>query len=889
MKHTTPDPSQQEAIHIGHTAPTSETPGDVAAGFLKQLDPSGVHNLVALDPAQQRAPKGKTFRAGDFAAIKAWVDARAGDVNLYYTLNEVSADCADKKPRKSDIRRIRALCVDVDPRTGVNLDTVRAEIRKHLANYRNPQFTFIVDSGGGYQALLVLNTKIAANAEHIEWAESHARGLIQEMHGPNYQSDEVQNIDRLLRLPGPDNIPTPGKLAKGRQRRPARVVCQRSARSSVAEISKSIQPLVADVEPDRDDEIQAAISAIEHSGYNCVETYSELPDALRAQFDRDLAERPSLMALWREGKLASDDKSGSAYRAALSGALKRIGGYTEEDYAHLAFVWDRAVQAGDDRDSKLTPRALGRDWVNIPGEREAEDFFTKLTNSTGAASGWSEPVDIFSDTPLTQLSALPENALPPELTRWVDSESRRKGVSPAFAAAAAIATIAGSVGGGLKLLPRLRDTEWRVPCSLWVALVDNPGGGKSPIINAALKPLRELDAMRWAAAKPAVTQWEADNRGRKKSGTPKPTVPRTLVDDVTMEKLVSLSAENPRGLMQAPDELTQAFGQFGAYKSNGGGGDRSQYLRFYDGGPIYVDRVGAGARRTESALMGILAGTQPDRIGKLARDLGEDGMLQRFLFVVGDDLDRAGGEDAEPDAEALRQYRELVHFLAQQDFGSTELRMSESAFREFERARLAIRDLAHVPSASVAWQGHVAKWGATLARLVLTLHAVEMWRCHRALGFVETSCPVDERTVVRAAVLGKFLLRHAWAFYSQHFDPEPTGKETKSFAGYLLARPEIVEFSRRDAGQAQKSLRDTRKLASVMRALETLGWVRAKARDAEGPSRWEVNPELASRFSERAHWEAEDRARKRAAILRAAKARKDLLGQQCGSIESTEV
>jgi len=855
-------PNGQESIGAAGAGPAL-SPGETAVDFLQWLDPDGVHNLVEFytDGREHPVKSSKTFAPGAWGEIRDWVDERAGKSNLYYTVNEVRADFRgpSPKPKKVDIRHIRALYVDVDPQEGKDLGAARSAIRRRLESFDSPGFSAVVDSGGGYQGLIVLAEKIAATPEAVEWAETHGRGLGQEV-----GSDTVQSGEHLLRLPGPDNIPTPAKRRIGRTQRPASVVSQAGPRVTPEEITRAITPQQAPSGAGDDKAIQEAIEEIEHSGFDCCTSFAELPEELKTRFDRDLKVDSYLARVWNDGKLSSSDKSGSAHRAALSGALKLLGGYSAVDYAHLAYVCDWAVQRGHDRDSKLTPRALGRDWVRIgapndPRDKDPGEFFPPIEPSepgqdvaTGAVGAhWAEPVDLFSEAPPVQLSAPPAGALSPELERWVESESRRKGVSPAFAAAAAIATIAGAVGKGLKIRPRLKDTGWCVPCSLWLALVDNPGGGKSPIISAALKPLRELDGARWAAAKPELDKWDAANRGRKKTGTPRPLVARTLVDDVTMEKLVMLSAENPRGLLQAPDELTQAFGQFGAYKSNGGGGDRSQYLRFYDGGSISVDRVGAGARHTESALMGILAGTQPDRIGRMVRDLGEDGLLQRFLFIQGDEIDRAGGEDLEPDTQALRDYQELVRFLAVTDFGGAEVRLSADAFQEFERAGQTIRELMHLPGASVAWQGHVAKWPGTLARLVLTFHAVELWRCYRTIGVLGTDCPVDRSTVLRAVAFGKFLLRHSLAFYGRHCDPAPEAKETRNFAGYLLAHPELDEFGRRDAGQAQKALRDKRLLPVAMKNLETMGWIMAVDRDSDGPCRWRVNPAVRTRFAER--------------------------------------
>jgi hypothetical protein len=314
------------------------------------------------------------------------VDARAGRVNLYYVLNEVAHDFSGRKPKKADIRRIRALCVDVDPKPGSDLSKERQEIRERLENYNRPVFTDIIDSGGGFQGLVVFKDKLAATDENIGWVEAHGSGLCRAV-----GSDPVHNVDRILRLPGTENIPNAAKLAKGRVKRTASVVRHSADRPQAETIKSLIPPCFEPDNSGEDDRIQAAISDIEYCGYNFQAEYAELPGALRQRFDSDMAANEWLARLWSDGAISSADRSGSAYRAALSGALKRVGGYSAEEYAHLVYVWPYAVQPGDDRDSKLSARALARDWVRINGEKRAEDFYSPIPRGAAVESGAQAP------------------------------------------------------------------------------------------------------------------------------------------------------------------------------------------------------------------------------------------------------------------------------------------------------------------------------------------------------------------------------------------------------------------------------------------------------------------------------------------------------------------
>ncbi|MEC7763736.1 MAG: helicase RepA family protein [Pseudomonadota bacterium] len=422
MNHTSHIPFEQEYA-APTTAPDARsdfTPGQIGAAYLKQLDQDGVHQLVAIDPSRG-ALKGKTFQVGEFDAVAAWVDSLAGAWNLYFTLNEVRSSFAGTKPTKEDIVKIRGIGVDVDPPAGseADVEVARAEIRESLMRFGSPRFTSIWDTGGGYQAVLLVDQKIDATSDTVGWAEEHGRGLAHLLGG-----DSTQNIERLYRLPGPDNVPTPAKAANGRVRRAANVVRWDGDRVAPATISQAIVPLHTPVgSEERDDEISEVQRDLATSGYECCSNYAELPEELRSRFDADLEKNAGLRRLWREGHLKSADKTGSAYRFSLAGWLKRVGGYSADDFASLANVWDNAVQLGDDRDAKLTPRALARDWVRSGRDTSSgadlrpEDHFAPIaeaeTTSTSKNST-REPKRVIKTLTFDEAvaGALTQNSLP---------------------------------------------------------------------------------------------------------------------------------------------------------------------------------------------------------------------------------------------------------------------------------------------------------------------------------------------------------------------------------------------------------------------------------------------------------------------------------------------
>jgi len=419
----------------------------------------------------------------------------------------------------------------------------------------------------------------------------------------------------------------------------------------------------------------------------------------------------------------------------------------------------------------------------------------KPENPVPKASPGDDPVDIFGDIDPAELAEPPEGCLPGVIDRWSRSEARRKGVPRCFAAAAAIAVASSAIGSSLRIRPRRFDSGWTEPASLWVALIADPGSAKSPMISAAVEPLRRLDAeeCKIDSAKHAAWLASTKRRGRETVDPgPESRVRRRVVDDVTMERQVRIHADNPRGLLRAPDELTGLLGALGAYK-RGPEGDRSQMLRLFEGRDITVDRVGAGSTRAEHALMSVVAGAQPEKIQGLVRDLGSDGLLQRFLFVMNDEAERHGMDEA-PDLDALGDYDRAIRGLATAEYLLPEpIRISEQGHLILRDAIARISTLKTYPGASGAWKGHVEKWGKFLPRIILTFHALNEWT---RSGFVDPEKTVDSETVEQAVRFARFVLRHSFRFYEAYFGVHEPAAEAREIAGYLLTRSELTECTR---------------------------------------------------------------------------------------------
>lgn len=547
---------------------------------------------------------------------------------------------------------------------------------------------------------------------------------------------------------------------------------------------------------------------------------------------------------------------------------------------------NKAVLYGDAQPVRIESQAHGGIRYTLVDIRRFFETPAPIRNgATGPVSAGPlfaegpEPLDIFGDADPIALGDPPAGSLPPIIERWARSEARRKGVQLSFPAVAAVTVLAAAIGASLKIRVRQHD-DWKEPASLWAVLIAPPGSAKTPVISEAVAPLRRLDGEWLKTDGPIHAEWVKASRRQKKDAPPpgpEPRIRRATVDDVTSERLVGIFADNPNGLLRDTDELAALLGGLGAYKK-GADGDRSQLLRLFDGGSISRDRQTAGSTYAETALMGILAGSQPQKIAALAKDLGTDGLLQRFLFVMHDGIERRG-IDEEPDREAAAAFERSVRGLKTADYGFLEpIRLTPDAARALNAAGERLDGLRHLPGAGAAFQDHVAKWGKFLPRLVLTFHAIEAFE--RA-GRVDPTQPIGVEVVDMAARFAGFLMLHSIRFYETFFGTSEIVSEARWIAGFLLTRPELREIGRRDIYDVRKNLRgpDFRPLVAVMAELEAAGWIEAVKRENDGASRWTVNERIHARFAARADRETRDRAERHARIVAAGRERRHLEGR----------
>ncbi len=191
-----------------------------AWSFLKSFrSDDALINVVAIDPHTGNITA--ITRPVTDKAVYQFIERYNGKRNLYFMVNTPYSDAPDKKLKKVHVEFINAVWLDADPVKAKPLDQERVRLlkfSKQLAGDENAP-TYIVDSGGGFQAFWVLKQPVKATDGTKKHYESLSRGLAEQ-----YDTDKVHNIDRIMRVPFTWNLPTQKKKEQGRPKSLAKII-----------------------------------------------------------------------------------------------------------------------------------------------------------------------------------------------------------------------------------------------------------------------------------------------------------------------------------------------------------------------------------------------------------------------------------------------------------------------------------------------------------------------------------------------------------------------------------------------------------------------------------------------------------------------------------------
>lgn len=477
------------------------------------------------------------------------------------------------------------------------------------------------------------------------------------------------------------------------------------------------------------------------------------------------------------------------------------------------------------------------------------------------APGWPEPTAL---TPrLLPVPAFQDAMFPPALRPALRDVAHRMQCPPDWLAVAWLVVLGGIVGNRCGIRPKQLDTGWLVVPNLWGAIVAEPSKLKTPTLAAALAPLQQLEKaareeyrqnakLHEAAADVLKAKKDALKKKLGKAAdkgdepelqrlqielaeleaTEPPVARRYIVNDTTVEKLVELLGQNPRGLLVFRDELA---GLLLSWEKQGREGDRQFYLEAWNGtGDYSSDRIGRGSLYVPNCSISLLGGVQPDKLGHYLRQTlnGEnDGMTQRFSLLTWPDshpfryVDEAPDLGAQADAvELLRRLDETdpVHLGANLQPGDTipAFHFDAAGQDEFVTWLTAWQHSLDTTDETPALVQHLAKYRKLYPSLALLFHLIDVASGEIAPG------PVGSPAARLASQWCTYFAAHARRLYAFGLAGNGAAVLGENLQNQRLPTPFSVRDVQRKGWQ---SLGDRAAIQAALEELVEAGWVREAA------------------------------------------------------------
>ena len=139
-----------------------------------------------------------------------------------------------------------------------------------------------------------------------------------------------------------------------------------------------------------------------------------------------------------------------------------------------------------------------------------------------------------------------------------------------------------------------------------------------------------------------------------------------LIGDITVEKVVAVLEDNPRGVLLLRDELAGWLGLFRRYKDAQGGTDLPNWLEMHRAGPVVVDRK-TGDKPSlfvPHAAVSVTGGIQPDTLARcMTAEHLEAGLAARVLLSMPPRRLKVWSEN-EVHPELAEEYARVIAALA---------------------------------------------------------------------------------------------------------------------------------------------------------------------------------------------------------------------------------
>lgn len=203
---------------------------------------------------------------------------------------------------------------------------------------------------------------------------------------------------------------------------------------------------------------------------------------------------------------------------------------------------------------------------------------------------------------------------------------------------------------------------WREVANLWLAMVGKPGWGKTPAIKQIIAPLQKLNIFEqkdYQKKYKAYKEFELLTKKEKEHSQEvlKPVNQQFILNDVTLEALVQIHEQNPKGVGVFMDELNGWAKDMNKYRA---GSDLEFWLSTWSGAPVSLNRKTSDSSFVDKPFISVLGGIQPSIFNQLATgDNAENGFIDRILLSY-PSIKVENFNENYMNADALQWYEDFV-------------------------------------------------------------------------------------------------------------------------------------------------------------------------------------------------------------------------------------
>ncbi|MBS7270506.1 MAG: DUF3987 domain-containing protein [Candidatus Freyarchaeota archaeon] len=337
--------------------------------------------------------------------------------------------------------------------------------------------------------------------------------------------------------------------------------------------------------------------------------------------------------------LPDNEEAGQKYAEDVA-RLALEAGATGVRIVHLADYCPELPNGGDLADILADPAWCGAPLLASASLEDLGRWILQLAADPPAVEDLSEA----DGQPIPDWQPFPLDALPEPFRSFSRQAAEALQVDPASVALGLLTVGASAIGGSRRLAAK---DGWHAPSILWTAILQPSGNLKSPVSRTIFRWTKERQERLFRQYREQRQQYEANleeyERQRREwlreGGSPPPEKPRepihhrVWVQNITIEKVAVLLAENPRGFLLATDELGGWFGSFDRYARTRGA-DVNHWLPLYNGEAVLVDKKSGETIYAPHGYVSILGYIVPETFQRICQgQYLENGLVQRFLLA----------------------------------------------------------------------------------------------------------------------------------------------------------------------------------------------------------------------------------------------------------------